>query len=116
MNPIIITYIYLLIFSYHTDYTPKCNQNNNPVIGIEFQHRYDRYLLLTLPNSRNNQAVVFARKENWFFYGVSTGYDYPLTPFIAPMITISHGDFSSEISCLSNTMDVACVFSLKYKL
>jgi len=114
MSPIIM-YIYLLMFSYHSDYEPGCNQNNNPVIGAEFQVSDERYLLLTLPNSRSNQAVIFAKKEGWFFYGVSTGYDHTLTPFLAPMITINYGDLSSEIACLSNAVDLICIFSLRFR-
>ena len=114
MTPVIM-YIYLLMFSYHSNFEPGCNQNNNPVFGAEFQVKDDRYLLLTLPNSRSNQAVIFAKKHDFFFYGVTSGYKYALTPFIAPMVTFEHGSFSSEIACLSNTVDIVCIFLLRFR-
>jgi hypothetical protein len=104
--------IYLLAFSWHNVCDTNCNQNNNPVIGVDIQHSTGQYTLLTLPNSHNNQSVLISKREKYFFYGAVTGYEpYPV-PFIAPKLSIGPAD----ISCLSDLERTVCTIFFKWRL
>ena len=125
--PIIITYLYLAAFSYHSDCRPGTNENNNPVFGIEFSVGDGHYQALTLPNSNRVQSILLAKKHylaDWYgikpgiFYGGVTGYrndkSDPL-PFIAPILTVDIENVSSELACLADHNTTVCIFAARYK-
>lgn len=124
MFPIAIKAVYLLVLSYHTVCGAGCNQNNNPVIGVELMYDESTYIALALPNSHSIRTVLVAKKEKGvqinqhmnlgYFYGGVTGYaDIPL-PFVSPMLTTKIFNIENETTCLSDFKSTVCVTAFKY--
>lgn len=121
---IILLYLYLGLWSRHSDYCRNCNENHNPLVGIEFSYNQKRYFLLNYNNSQNRNTTIGAKKNLWsinkyleygLFYGVATGYNDGLIPMTAPILIFDYDIISIETSCIYDfDRKYLCALSLRW--
>jgi len=113
---IVLTAVYIAVFSWHSTCGCDCNQNNNPVLGGEFQRGNQTYIAASFPNSHSNNSILLAKKEMptkyiGFFYGAVTGYaSYPI-PYIAPVVEVG----PVMASCLTDSDTTVCALIIKHE-
>lgn len=68
-------------------------------------------MVVAAPNSQYKTSLLIAKRLQYVFYGMATGYaDIPV-PFIAPIISIGPAD----LSCLTDLNEAVCVAAFKWR-